>query len=538
MSILLPDGVSQKDFDTALAAFRAIVGPKNVIVRDGDNLSAYKDQYSPSPPDHFLASAAVAPNSTEQVQKIVKVANAHGIPLWTIGAGRNLAYGGPAPRVNGTVVLDLKRMNKIIEVNEKFAYALLEPGVTYFELYRYLKQRGLKLWVDCAAPGWGSVVGNALEHGVGYTPYGEHFMMSCGMEVVLPDGEIVRTGMGALPGNNTWQLFKWGFGPYVDGIFTQSNFGVVTKMGIWLMPEPPGCTPFMITYDKEDDLHAVTELVRPLKINMVIPNVAITAYATWEAGVQVTRAQYYDGDGPMPDSAMRKMVDDLKIGVWNFYGAVYGPPPVMEANLAYIKDTLLSVKGARFYLESDRPDDGALKYRGELMRGIPNMTEFGLCNWRGGGAHLDFSPISPTTGEDAMKQFRKMKKRMQEYGFDYVGEFAVGWREMHHILFVIFDRDDEDEKRRAYEVFERMIHDAAEDGYGEYRTHLAFMDDIADTYGWNGRALWRLHETIKDALDPKGILSPGKQGIWPKALRDKRADRGAGTKPGRGEKGT
>lgn len=51
----------------------------------------------------------------------------------------------------------------------------------------------------------------------------------CGMEVVLPTGEIVRTGMGALPDNNTWQLFPYGFGPYHDGIFTQSNFGIVVS---------------------------------------------------------------------------------------------------------------------------------------------------------------------------------------------------------------------------------------------------------------------------------------------------------------------
>ena len=74
---------------------------------------------------------------------------------------------------------------------------------------------------------------------MGYTPYGDHFMMQCGMEVVLANGEVMRTGMGAMPGTNTWQLFKYGFGPYVDGMFSQSNFGVVTKMGIWLMPEPP-----------------------------------------------------------------------------------------------------------------------------------------------------------------------------------------------------------------------------------------------------------------------------------------------------------
>ena len=71
--------------------------------------------------------------------------------------------------------------------------------------------------------------------------------------------------MGAMPGNNTWQLFKYGFGPYVDGMFSQSNFGIVTKMGIWLMPEPPGYRPYMITFQREEDIEQVVEIVRPLQ---------------------------------------------------------------------------------------------------------------------------------------------------------------------------------------------------------------------------------------------------------------------------------
>ena len=73
--------------------------------------------------------------------------------------------------------------------------------------------------------------------------------MHCGMEVVLPSGELMRTGMGAMPQpgakgsansldeeapNKCWQLFPYGFGPYNDGLFSQSNLGIVTKMGIWV----------------------------------------------------------------------------------------------------------------------------------------------------------------------------------------------------------------------------------------------------------------------------------------------------------------
>lgn len=154
-------------------------------------------------------------------------------------------------------------MNKILNIDPDDCTCLVEPGVSYYEMYEEIQKRGYKhLWLDVPDLGGGSMVGNALDHGVGYTPYGDHFGIHSGMEVVLPTGEVVRTGMGALPGNNTWQLFQYGYGPYIEyvsisypfqhsssdlqsGIFSQSNLGIVTKMGFGLMPDPGGHESFV-----------------------------------------------------------------------------------------------------------------------------------------------------------------------------------------------------------------------------------------------------------------------------------------------------
>jgi 4-cresol dehydrogenase (hydroxylating) len=117
-------------------------------------------------------------------------------------------YGCTAGVEKGTVMLDLHRMNKIIEVNEDYAYAIVEPGVSFFDLHDYIKERKLKLWISTPALGWGSIVGNATERGFGYTAMGEHSQVQCGMEVVLPSGEVIRSGMGALEGSDMWALFK------------------------------------------------------------------------------------------------------------------------------------------------------------------------------------------------------------------------------------------------------------------------------------------------------------------------------------------
>lgn len=99
-------------------------------------------------------------------------------------------------------------MNRILEVNGDYGYAIVEPGVSFFDLYEEIQRRGLRLWPSTPAVGWGSVMGNALERGFGYTPEGKHSEAQCGMEVVLPDGEVLRTGSGAVEGNKTFALFK------------------------------------------------------------------------------------------------------------------------------------------------------------------------------------------------------------------------------------------------------------------------------------------------------------------------------------------
>ena len=259
-----PPGVSSADFAVAIEQFAGVVGEQLVFTSDED-VDTYRDAYSPlwGEADERIASAAIAPETVEQIQRIVGIANRFSIPLYTISTGRNLAYGGSAPVYSGSVILDLKRMNKILDVNEEQAYALVEPGVSYFDLYRHIRERGMKLWIDCPDPGWGSVIGNALDHGAGRTPlpYRDHFGAHCGMEVVLANGDVVRTGMGALPTAKSWQHFQYGAGPSADGLFAQSNLGIVTKMGFWLLPEPEASLTGQIRVQRHDD---VKELVRIL----------------------------------------------------------------------------------------------------------------------------------------------------------------------------------------------------------------------------------------------------------------------------------
>lgn len=515
MAIVLPPGVSKRKFDQALKDFASVVGDEWVSTDDADRVG-YEDAYSPVE-DIFKSHRAngfVAPASTEEVQECVKIAGKNGIPIWPMSSGRNLAYGGAGVRTPDTLVLDLKRMNRILEVNDELAYAVVEPGVSFLDLYRYLRDNGHKLWMSVPGPGWGSIIGNALERGIGYGMDSDHFGTTIGMEVVLPDGELLRTGMGAMENNPTWHLLNYGYGPLVDGLFSQSNLGIVTRMGRYLTPEPEGVLGCELSAESEESIVQLVETLRPFKMDRSISTPLVFGNPLLIAAYTGNRDQWYDGPGAIPDSVVKDMTEKLGIGWWSGFFGIYGHEDDLKARWKRIEKALLAIPGvtceSRFY-----PKGAEITHqRDSSLAGIPHLEEFNSLNWKNNGAHIDFSPVVPTTGEHLWKAYQLVKSTFEEFGVDYRGVVYSEARFFRLVCTLIFDRNDEEDKARVRQAFLAGVKRVAEAGYGEYRTHLAFMDEVSDTYNFNDNAMNRFHEHLKDSIDPEGILAPGKQGVW------------------------
>lgn len=521
----MPPGLSQSQFNDALNEFREVVGNDWVFTIE-EHIESYRDTSSPLAAlgEQPIPSAAVAPDNVEGVQGVLRVANDYGIPIWIISTGKNYSYGGPDAIVNGSVILDLKRMNRILEINEEQSYALVEPGVSQYDLWLEIQRRGLKLWIDGPSPAYSSIIANTIERGVGYGPLGERINAQCGMEVVLANGDVVRTGMGAVTNGETWQQYKYGLGPYVDGLFSQTSLGVVTKMGIWLYPEPPAFRSAEIYVPNFEDVVPMIDVMRPLRISNVIPNSASAApnrggpvEGGFGPGGSLVFGQAAGRGGGMGGGPPQ-------LPGWRVRLGYYGYERVVDTNWEQTQDEFSSaIDGCQFvtkrYTAPYNTDEWLTETK--LAAGVPSFQEMPAWSHGSGWA---VSMIVPFNGAKYWNYMETIQAFFRQHRMPFFG----GPLHMHtpHALFAMSgvrgSADDREVNERSREIVNQLHDLARENGWGEYRAPLASMDEAMATYDFNDGALLRLNESIKQALDPNGIIAPGKNGIWPEQFRNQR----------------
>jgi len=331
--------------------------------------------------------------------------------------------------------------------------------------------------------------------------------------------------MGAIPNSRAWHLYRRGLGPTLEPMFIQSNYGIVTKMGVWLLPKPQCYMPIWIRGWKDYDLGPMSDVMRELLLDRTIEGLPQILNTLLIASVVSDRIDWYDGDGPIPDDVIDRIARELDIGRWSIRTALYADEPVVDHRFKKIKEAFERIPGVTVWGEKRDPDKVAeLPDPGErVLAGVPNLDINRMTAWYGGeeGGHIGFSPIAALTGRDAI-EVRDLLRRLveEEAGLDYIaGMNLVNARSFVHVTLIIFDTKDEEKMRGAYATAQLLVREAGKLGYGEYRAHLSFMDLASDQYSFNDNVYRRFCETIKDAVDPNGILAPGRHGVWPASMR-------------------
>lgn len=485
---------------TALRKWSELLGPENV-----DGPDTVVERYNPGAlPKKYVTCpvAAVRPANRDQVVGVVKIARASGIPLHAISRGQNWGYGGPLPPRDGMAIVDLSRMNRIIEVNTELAYAVIEPGVTQRQLFDYLKSHQIPLVPDATGAGpEASLVGNILQRGFGHTPYGNRVLHAGNYEVVLPDGRVIETGFGRYENARAKHVFPYGRGPWVDGLFTQSGLGIVTRMTVWLLPAPESLIGFALKVPDEHQIAQIVERLRPLCLDGTVRSTvhiandlrvisAKTSYPYWLTG----------GRTPLPDPVRQHLRRKFGVGAWNLMGGLYGSRGMTRQAAKEIRRAfrglapvfcfgkrLLSAGrwlaemterlGVRTPLaEAVRSADSV--YR--LLEGEPSDEHLRGVFWRhraispevhpkAAGA-LWCSPVLPMRGEDVLALLRTVTPIYERYRLEPLITFsAVTSRALVGVFSICYDPEDSVQVNQAEACYEELSSAICRAGYYPYR---------------------------------------------------------------------
>ena len=530
--------MKQPDYDAALREWGLAVGVDHVITSNDLLRAAETCTFA----TRNRIPAIVRPSSREEVQECLRIANRTGVPVYPVSSGKNWGYGSRVPASDRCVLLDLGRMNRILDDSEELAYVTVEPGVTQAQLFEFLNSRGSKLWMDStgASPDC-SLIGNTMDRGFGHTPYGDHFAHSCGFEIVLPQGDVIETGFARFPGAKTAALHRWGVGPTLDGIFSQSNLGIVTRMTVWLMPAPEYFQAYYFRCETDEGLTAIVDALRPLRMDGTIRSASHIAndYKVL-AALQQYPWQATRGQTPLPESLMAHLRSELKIGAWNGSGALYGTrAQVKEARrllrralagkatkLQFLDDRLMRL-ASRFAKPYQLLTGwnlervlAVLKPVYGLMQGVPTDHPLFSTYWRkptpppasmnpdrDGCGLLWCSPVAPNDGRSAKELTGLASELVLRHGFEPAISITVlSERAISCIISLGYDREIDGEDERAKVCYEDLLANLAQRGYYPYRLTVGSMNAM----GEESTNYSCLLQTLKKSLDPNEILAPGR----------------------------
>lgn len=437
-----------------------ITDPERLLVYESDGLTAYR----------FPPRAVVFPRETAQVASVVRILSEADIPFVPRGAGTGLSGGALA--VDGGVLVGTSRMNRILEIDPANRRARVQPGVINARLTEATRPHGLYYAPDPSSQSACTIGGNVAENSGGphCLKYGVTSRYVVGLEVVLPDGEVVRLG-GAGADDATLDLV---------GLFVGSEgcFGIATEIEVELLPLPQGVRTILGIFDSLEDsgravnrimarglLPAALEIIDGATIRAVEASVFAAGYPT-DAGAAL---------------------------VVEFDGIEAALDADVEASVECCRDA-----GAREVKRASSDEERLALWRGR-------KKAFGAM----GRIAPDLMVQDATVPRSRLPEvLAKISEIGDEYGLNVANVFHAGDGNLHPNL--LFDREDEEEVRRVEAASKEIMRACVaaggtitgEHGVGVDKREYMPLIYNPDTLEAMGR--------IRRVFDPAGLCNPGK----------------------------
>jgi glycolate oxidase len=442
-----------------------IVGKENALTSVEDRKCyAYDGRTEGATPD-----LVVFPSSAKEVSAILKLANAHGFPVIPRGSGSGLT-GGSVP-LSGGVVLSFTRMSRILEIDTKNLIAVVEPGVVTFEFQEEVAKQGLFYPPDPASYKYSSIGGNVAEcaGGPNSLKYGVTRDYVLGLEVVLPTGEIINTGVRTMKGVVGYDLTRLFVG-------SEGTLGVVTKITLKLIPLPEAKVTILALFREVDQ---AAEAVSAMIAGKVVPS-------TIEF---MDRASIRCSEKASPMGISEEIGGLLLI-------EVDGDREILGKQARKIEQIVLQYEGAECQVTEDpKVADKLWQARRTVSQATYNLNPVKVAE----DVVVPRSEI-PTLIHTLEELEKKFGVPILSFGHAGDGNF--------HVSIMIKDTPDHWAKAHAAvkEIFTETVRLggtlSGEHGIGTSKAPYLGMELSPDVIS----TMWR----IKQLFDPKNILNPGK----------------------------
>ncbi len=521
-----------------LACGRAILGEDKVS-------RAAATAYTPSTTGTERDIPAVMyPAAVEDVQSIVQIARAYDVPLYPVSTGRNWGYGTANPACDGCVIVDLGAMAGIHDFDPELGVVTLEPGVTQGQLRAFLDDAQAAYLVPVTGAGpQCSILANALERGYGITPCTDHFGAVTAIEAVMADGQLYRNGLAELGGSEVNRLFKWGIGPYLDGLFAQGNFGIVTAVTLVLAPEPECVVPVFFGVLDHQALDRLLPAMRKIlrefagqvpAINLLNRQRMLSMMAPFPESEAV--------DGVLSPEVVTRLARQYRLGAWSGVGAIYGSPRIVRAIRRRLR-RLLRPATTRLLFATERnlarieslarwlPRRASghihrltdtLRSTLAIMRGRPNEVALALAYWRSGtrpppGQAMNpardgcgliwYAPLVPSRNEAVSRYLSLLEDICPRYGLNpLVTLTTLNAQCFDSTVPLLFDRTDSKAVARAQAGYRELVAQGAAAGFLPYRLNNDAMELLAG----NAPRYSAIAARLKTAVDPAHLIAPGR----------------------------
>ncbi|MBT4836427.1 MAG: FAD-binding oxidoreductase [Methylococcales bacterium] len=503
-------------------SFSNIVG-KNHVISDS---VALKTAETTTFATTQTIKAIVKPGDVQQIQACVKLAKQQNVSLYPISCGKNWGLGSKVPVQTDNVVLDLSRLNQISNYNEELGYFTVEPGVTFQQAYQFLLDRKSPFFspVIGGSP-QASLIGNMLERGDRIGPNLDKISGMSELEVVLANGQIIHTGLGHFQNSQATGADAWGVGPHVNGIFTQSNLGIVTKMTLHLTRKPNF---FKSIYFMVDDQKKLPDLIKNIRLLIQEGAIANNTLSLWNSykilakmgkfPTEIIKQRMKQNPLGTIKSGLSLVLKDIT-GKEPWHGSCYihaASEAIGEATQQHIQSRLAKVTDQlqfSYLNESDMKGDG-------LLLGEPQSDNIASLYWRKKGklpetfdpdrdrcGAIWCCPGIPFIGDHVTKVIEHSEAMIKRYKFEpNLGFFAVTSRLLYLFIAIVYDRELENEDIKAMQCHDELLESLQKMGYFPYRLGVQSMNALPDAIDDYDDFL----KQLKTALDPNNVISPGR----------------------------